>query len=90
MLLIAQSAENITVCGPSALAIGVARLGSPDQRIVSGTLKQLEEVDMGTPLHSVVLIGRRCHDMEKEYIKQFAVSADVFDAAWIEGKYGTA
>lgn len=53
-----------TVLGDNTLAIGVARLGSKTQKIVSGTLKELESIDFGAPLHSLVMdiynLGHLC------------------------------
>ncbi|KAH8426335.1 diphthine synthase [Aspergillus melleus] len=74
--------------GPDSLAVGAARVGAPDQKLVAGTLKELSEVEMGQPLHSLVLLGRRAHDLEKDYIRQFAVDAATFDANWQKGGYG--
>ncbi|KAF3395192.1 Diphthine methyl ester synthase [Talaromyces pinophilus] len=77
------------VYGPDSLAIGAARVGAPDQKLVAGTLKELTEVDMGKPLHSLVLLGKRAHDLERDYIEQFAVDKETFNAAWKNG-YGQA
>ena len=77
------------VYGPDSLAIGVARIGAKDHKLVTGTLGQLREVDMGKPLHSLVLLGRRTHDLEREFIREFAMDIDVFDQTWrrdYEGK----
>ncbi|CRG89216.1 diphthine synthase [Talaromyces islandicus] len=76
------------VYGPDSLAIGAARVGAPDQKLVAGTLKELAEVDMGEPLHSLVLLGKRAHDLEKDYIQQFAVNEETFNASWKQG-YGS-
>lgn len=70
------------VYGPDNLAIGAARVGANDQKLVTGTLRQLSEVDMGKPLHSLVLLGRRTHDLEREFIRDFAVDISVFDDIW--------
>lgn len=75
------------VYGPDSLAVGAARVGAPDQKLVVGTLKELAEVEMGAPLHSLVLLGRRAHDLEKDYIREFAVDKATFDASWQKG-YG--
>ena len=72
------------VCGPDSLAVGVARLGASDQRMAAGTLKQLCEVDLGLPLHSLVLLGKRVHDLEREYIREFAIDVSSFDKDWEE------
>ncbi|KAL8718810.1 MAG: hypothetical protein Q9225_004094 [Loekoesia sp. 1 TL-2023] len=80
-----ERGEN--VCGPNSLAVGVARLGAYDQRMAAGTLKQLTEVDLGPPLHSLVLLGKRVHDMEQDYIREYAVDKETFDKDW-EIQYG--
>lgn len=73
---------------PRSLAIGVARIGSKDQTIVTGTLEQLSTADLGQPLHSLVLLGRRTHDLERAFIREFAVNTEVFDAVWTEDYAG--
>ena len=75
------------VCKEDSLAVGVARVGAKDQKMACGTLKELAEVEMGPPLHSLVLLGRRGHELEKDYIKAFAVNAETFEASW-EKYYG--
>ncbi|KAI4190194.1 MAG: hypothetical protein L6R41_000940 [Letrouitia leprolyta] len=73
-------AEN--AYGPDSLAVGVARLGAHGQRMAAGTLKQLTEVDLGPPLHSLVLLGRRAHDMERDYIREYSIDKEEFDRSW--------
>ncbi|MCJ1432301.1 diphthine synthase [Xylographa pallens] len=75
-----QRAEG--VYGPDSLAVGVARVGAETQRMTVGSLQQLTEVDMGSPLHSLVLLGKRTHDLERDFIREFAVDASVFDSIW--------
>lgn len=72
------------ICGKEALAVGVARLGSEDELIVAGTLEELAQVDMGRPLHSLVLCGKKMHEMEWEYVRGFAVDQKKFDRVWKE------
>jgi diphthine synthase len=55
------------------LVIGLARIGQEDQRIVSGTLKELLSVDFGPPLHCVVIPGNM-HFLEKEHFDSFLVT----------------
>lgn len=77
------------VCGGEALAVGIARAGAEDMLIVAGTLAQLAEVDMGRPLHSLVLVGKRMHEMERDFVREFAVDKPSFDEIWkrdYEGK----
>ena len=70
------------VYGKESLAVGVARVGSEDQNMAAGSLQQLTEVDMGAPLHSLILLGQRTHDLEREFIRDFAVKSEIFDAIW--------
>ena len=73
-----------SVCGPQSLAVGIARVGAKDQKMVTGTLKQLSEIDLGAPLHSLVLLGRRTHYLERDFIRDFAIDPAWFDAVWSE------
>ncbi len=73
---------------PGSLAVAVARLGSSDQRMAAGTLMQISGIDLGAPLHSLVLLGK-AHDLEREYISEFAINRDVFDRAWSVQSAGT-
>lgn len=70
------------VYSEDSLAIGVARLGSTDQQMLCGTLKELSQSDLGPPLHSLVLLGKRAHELEKDYIKAFAVDEASFEQSW--------
>jgi len=76
------------VYGPQSLAMGAARVGAADQKLAVGTLKELSEVNMGKPLHSLILLGRRVHDLEREFIREYAIDTVTFDIAWKEN-YGT-
>ena len=76
------------VCSKDRLAVGAARVGSAEMKIVSGTLEELCQVDLGEPLHSVVLVGQRCHEVEKQFLKGVAVDLTTFEAAWGAGSYG--
>lgn len=60
------------MCPPSALAIGLARVGQgAAQVIVAGTLAQLALVDFGPPLHSLVLVGGDMHELEAAMFEHF-------------------
>lgn len=78
---------GIVVYTSESLAVGVSRLGSEDQKIVAGTLAQLAVADLGKPLHSLVLLGKRVHELEIDFIREFAIDKDVFDAAY-QAEYG--
>lgn len=76
-------------CARERLAVGVARVGSGDQAMVSGTLEQLTHVEMGEPLHSVVLLGEKTHYLERDFIREWALDPKLLDEIWrrdYEGK----
>jgi len=77
------------VYGPDSLAIGAARVGGKDEKYVAGTLEQLCDSDelLGAPLHSMVLLGRRAHELERDYAREFAVDKELWDKLWAE-EYG--
>ena len=53
--------------GEDTIGIGVARVGHDDQKLVAGTLKELFDMDFGTPLHSLVIPGH-LHILEQEAV----------------------
>jgi diphthine methyl ester synthase len=81
-MLETESDRGEGVYGEDSLAIGAARVGAKDQKMAAGTLRELCTVDMGRPLHSLVVLGRRSHELEKDYIKAFAINVQTFDRAW--------
>ncbi|KEY71357.1 hypothetical protein S7711_08552 [Stachybotrys chartarum IBT 7711] len=72
-----------------SLAIGAARVGGKTEKFVAGTLEELCSADeeLGPPLHSLVLLGRRAHELERDFVKQFAVDKDKWDRIW-KADYG--
>lgn len=82
MLEIEEEVKKEGVYSRESLAVGVARVGAEDQNIVAGTLEQLCEADLGRPLHSLVLLGKRTHDLEREFLQEFAVDKEVFEKVW--------
>ncbi|CDJ34159.1 diphthine synthase, putative [Eimeria mitis] len=50
------------------LAFGLARVGADDQAIVSGTLEELRNADLGGPLHSLVLCAPELHEIEQNFV----------------------
>ncbi len=76
--------EEEEVYGPESLAVGAARVGGKTEKFVSGTLKELCEQDevLGGPLHSLVLLGKRTHELESDYVREFAVDREVWDRIW--------
>jgi len=54
--------------------VGFARLGSEDQMIVAGTMKQLQLIDFGAPLHCLVITGKT-HPLEEEMLDFYRCSS---------------
>jgi diphthine methyl ester synthase len=77
------------VYGPDSLAIGAARVGGKTEKFVSGTLEELCSTDeeLGPPLHSLVLLGQRTHELEHEFVRHFAVNKEKWDRIW-KADYG--
>lgn len=89
MLEIEEDVKQEGVYSKDSLAVGVARVGAEDEKIVAGTLEQLCDADLGKPLHSLVLLGRRTHDLERDFLEEFAVDKEKFREVWkrdYEGK----
>jgi diphthine synthase len=79
------------VYGPDSLAIGAARVGGNTEKFVAGTLRELCDADdlLGPPLHSMVLLGRRTHELEHDFVREFAINKENWDRIWkaeYEGK----
>ncbi|KAJ3025166.1 UNVERIFIED_CONTAM: diphthine synthase [Siphonaria sp. JEL0065] len=62
----------------NTIAVGMSRVGAPDQRIIAGTLEELLDADFGEPLHSLVLAGEM-HFLEADILRTFAINVDTFN-----------
>jgi len=87
-MLVVEAERHGGVCGGDKLVVGAARVGSSEMRLVAGKVKEVADADLGRPLHSVVLVGRRCHDVEREMLRSYAMNRESFDEAWEKGGYG--
>ncbi|KAI4468615.1 diphthine synthase [Holotrichia oblita] len=54
-----------------SLCIGLARVGSDTQKIVSCSLERMAEYDLGGPLHSLIIVGPNLHPLEVDYLEHF-------------------
>jgi diphthine synthase len=68
-----EAADNSKngIINEDTLIYGIARIGSPSQTIVSGTIKDLIKFDFGGPLHSIVICAPNLHSMEKEVFNYY-------------------
>ncbi|XP_010018877.1 PREDICTED: diphthine synthase, partial [Nestor notabilis] len=57
----------------NTICVGLARVGAPDQKIASGTLEQMSTVELGGPLHSLIVTGT-LHPLELEMLQLFPVA----------------
>lgn len=57
------------VINENTLCIGAARIGWSDEKFVTSTLRRMAtDVDLGAPLHSLVIVGQ-LHPLEIDYLK---------------------
>ena len=74
LLLGIEKRRKQEVFGEKTLCIGCARLGSPDQKIVSGKAGQLLGENFGKPPHCLIVPGE-LHFVEEEALKLFSGKA---------------
>lgn len=70
----AEEKTKLNFVSKDLLCFGVARLGAPDQKIVSGNIFELQQVDFGKPLHSLIICAPTLHSIEQEMFKFYHVS----------------
>lgn len=73
-LLEVEAARGGGAYGPDTLAVGVSRLGAPDQQMVAGSMRELLDVDFGPPLHCLVIAGS-VHVVEQEVLAHCRLGA---------------
>ncbi|KAI0998461.1 Diphthine methyl ester synthase [Podosphaera aphanis] len=75
---------NGGVYSGESLAVGAARVGGRTEKFICGTLKQLclADEELGGPLHTLVLLGRRTHELECEFLRAFAINKREWDDIW--------
>ncbi|ETN67464.1 hypothetical protein AND_000709 [Anopheles darlingi] len=60
-----------------SLVVGLARVGHETQKIVACTLREMKDVDLGAPLHSLIIANGRLHPLETEFLQQFEVTMPI-------------
>ncbi|KAI3776490.1 hypothetical protein L1987_46275 [Smallanthus sonchifolius] len=66
-LLEVEHLRGESAYGEDTLCVGFARLGSENQMVVAGLMKQLRAVDFGPPLHCLTIVGKT-HPVEEEML----------------------
>ncbi|KAK9460021.1 tetrapyrrole methylase [Lipomyces oligophaga] len=79
-LLEIEQMRGENVYSPDTPCVAVSRLGSPQQTFVAATLSELANLESGNPLHSLVILGHRTHEMEIEYLLEFAQDKQKYKA----------
>lgn len=59
------------VYGPKTLCVGLARVGRYNQKIVVASMEDMVNVDMGGPLHSLVIVGQP-DEVEESMLKLYS------------------
>lgn len=75
-LLEVEQLQGESVYNEDTLCVGFARLGSEDQMIIASTMRQLQMVDFGAPLHCLVIVGET-HPVEEEMLDFYTLTNDV-------------
>lgn len=52
--------------------VGLARVGWDDQRIVACSLGQMASLNLGPPLHCMIIPAIELHPLESEFLIQYA------------------
>lgn len=68
-----QEGDNSLAFTEDTVFVGLSRVGSDAQRIVSAILQEMTQIDLGEPLHSLIIPGEM-HSLERDMLLQFAIS----------------
>ena len=71
LMTIRDSLEREGLINEDTLAIGIARVGSKDNIVKAGYIRDLLDYDFGGPLHCIV-IPSKLHIVEAEYLVEVA------------------
>ncbi|KAK9270436.1 hypothetical protein L1049_026015 [Liquidambar formosana] len=66
-LLEVEQLRGESTYNEDTICVGFARLGSEDQMVVAGSMRQLLMIDFGAPLHCLVIVGKT-HPVEDEML----------------------
>jgi len=73
----------ILVINDKTLCVGAARIGWSDEKFLTTTLRRMaDEIDLGRPLHSLVIVGQ-LHPLEIDYLKIHTIESS-FDQLALE------
>lgn len=64
------NAGDISLLNENSICVALARVGDKTQQLRKCTLKEMVDIDMGPPLHSIIIAGK-LHPIEIEMLKLF-------------------
>ena len=70
LLLRMEEEFGQNVCGPETLCVGLGRVGHEEQVIRAATLGEMAALDLGPPLHTLVLAGE-LHPEEEHWFNYY-------------------
>lgn len=69
--------DFLTEITEDSLCVGLAKVGSDSQKITVCSLKEMTGVDLGGPLHSLIIPAFDLHPLETEYLQKFKLRQQV-------------
>ena len=73
-LIAVEERRKLGAYAPDTWAVALARVGGPTQKIVYAPLKDLVDIDMGAPLHCMIIPGQ-ISPIEEEFLSMFKLPA---------------
>ncbi|MBI4441211.1 diphthine synthase [Candidatus Woesearchaeota archaeon] len=73
LLLALEEKRKQGLLHPATVVMGIARIGGHDQRIISGTLTQLQKADFGEPPHCLIIPSPKRHFVEDSWIQRWKI-----------------
>ncbi|XP_043255186.1 diphthine methyl ester synthase [Colletes gigas] len=67
-----EPAEEL-VLDESTIVVGLARVGWDNQRIVACSLREMASIDLGPPLHCLIIPATELHPLESEFLMRYAL-----------------
>ncbi len=70
-ILEAEDVLKLNGVNLSTKCMGLARIGQTDQKIVAATLEEFLSLELGPPLHSMVICADKLHSIEEEMFEYY-------------------
>ncbi|XP_076667489.1 diphthine methyl ester synthase [Andrena cerasifolii] len=70
----AGESEAESALDECSIVVGLARIGWDDERIVACSLREMAFVDLGPPLHCMIIPAKKLHPLESEFLTGYALN----------------